>query len=94
MTEPVRVCLELEPDGNSLTGRARDASGATKQFSGWLGLAAAIDAFLLTAGQPPDHPSGPCPCPAGSGETRTVDARPADRDPDSDLEESDAPNSI
>ncbi len=55
MPEPVRVCLELEPDGDSLTGRARNASGATREFSGWLGLAAAIDAFLPTAAHP-DEP--------------------------------------
>jgi hypothetical protein len=34
MTDSVLLCLEIKPAGDSLTGRAREASGTTKDGSG------------------------------------------------------------
>jgi hypothetical protein len=41
--ETIRVELELEIDGDSLTGRATDGDGTVREFAGWLGLLGAID---------------------------------------------------
>jgi hypothetical protein len=43
--ETIAIHLELEFDGDSLTGRAADGT-VEKRFSGWLGLLAAIDALV------------------------------------------------
>jgi hypothetical protein len=58
MTDSVLLCLEIKPAGDSLTGRARDASGTTKEFSGWLGLTAAIDALISRATQAEGRSAG------------------------------------
>lgn len=42
----VSVGLELRVVGDSLIGRAWSGMGAQRDFSGWLGLVAAIDALL------------------------------------------------
>ena len=55
-TEPCAIRLDLRLDGDALTGRARGNDGAARDFSGWLGLVAAIDS-LLTA-TPPTGPDG------------------------------------
>jgi hypothetical protein len=44
--QTVVIRLELKPDHDSLTGRASDASGAVREFVGWMGLVAAIDALV------------------------------------------------
>ena len=49
--ETVVIRLELHPSDDSLRGRASDASGAARDFVGWVGLVAAIDA--LVPGGPP-----------------------------------------
>jgi hypothetical protein len=49
--ETVVIRLELQPSDDSLRGRASDASGAARDFVGWVGLVAAIDA--LVPGGPP-----------------------------------------
>jgi hypothetical protein len=52
--QAVVIRLELHLDGDSLTGRASDGAGAAREFVGWLGLVAAIDALLAgTAPAPP-----------------------------------------
>lgn len=38
--------LELHLADESLTGRASDGAGTAKEFVGWLGLVAAIDALV------------------------------------------------
>ena len=44
--QTVVIRLELHVADDTLTGRASDATGATKEFSGWLGLTSAVDALL------------------------------------------------
>jgi hypothetical protein len=51
------IRLELQLDDDSLTGRASDATGAAKEFVGWLGLVAAIDALLPGTPAVPDSVS-------------------------------------
>lgn len=52
------ISLELQLDQNSLSGRASNGAGASREFSGWLGLLAAIDA-LLPDGPTPKSPASP-----------------------------------
>jgi hypothetical protein len=43
---PIVIRLEPRLEDNSLTGRARGGAGATREFVGWMGLVAAIDALV------------------------------------------------
>jgi hypothetical protein len=45
------ICLELHLEGDLPTGRASDGSGGEKDFAGWLGLVAAVDALLSGKGR-------------------------------------------
>jgi len=45
-TEPLTINLRLDVEDDSLTGLASDGNGGRREFSGWLGLLAAIDALL------------------------------------------------
>lgn len=49
------IRLELHPDADSVRGRASAASGAVREFVGWMGLVAAIDALIsaLDEGESP-----------------------------------------
>jgi hypothetical protein len=47
--EKVVIHLELTIAGESLTGRARDERGITREFDGRLGLLAAIDELVTDA---------------------------------------------
>jgi hypothetical protein len=49
----VTIRLELEVEGESVKGRAIDGPGGFHDFSGWLGLIAALDALIGAA------PAGP-----------------------------------
>jgi hypothetical protein len=40
------ITLEVDVDGDHLTGRLRDRAGTDRDFSGWVGLVAALDALL------------------------------------------------
>ena len=42
----ITVKLELVVGDGSLSGRAVDGAGASREFAGWLGLIAAIDSFV------------------------------------------------
>jgi hypothetical protein len=44
--EPLTINLSLDVDDDCLTGLATDGNGGHREFSGWLGLLAAIDALL------------------------------------------------
>jgi hypothetical protein len=44
--QTVVIRLELHLADDALTGRASDGAGAAREFVGWLGLVAAIDALL------------------------------------------------
>jgi quercetin dioxygenase-like cupin family protein len=48
----VRIRLDIESTGDSVTGQASDGNGATRTFAGWLGLVESIDRLL------PHSPSG------------------------------------
>jgi hypothetical protein len=43
----VVIGLELHLSGDSLTGRATGGTGEVRDFAGWLGLVAAIDALAF-----------------------------------------------
>jgi len=45
----VTISLDLEVAGDRLTGRATDGHGTERDFLGWLGMVAAIDALLEPA---------------------------------------------
>ena len=42
----VHISLELDLEGDTLSGQASDGAGSERDFLGWLGLVAAIDALL------------------------------------------------
>jgi hypothetical protein len=43
---PIVIRLELRLEDDALTGRASDGAGAARDFVGWMGLVAAIDALV------------------------------------------------
>jgi hypothetical protein len=45
-TRTVTIELELQVDGDDVQGRAIDGVGTRRDFTGWLGLIAALDALL------------------------------------------------
>lgn len=48
-----RIELSVSREGDSLRGFARDLSGETREFLGWLGLFSALDALLAAPGSAP-----------------------------------------
>ena len=48
----IEVKLELHFEGETPCGRVLEASGAAHEFTGWLGLTAAIDAAAEAGGAP------------------------------------------
>jgi hypothetical protein len=54
----VIIRLELQLAGDSLTGRASDGTGAARDFAGWLGLVAALDALVAGTAAGPGAPGG------------------------------------
>ena len=47
MTTPtLKISLELDVAEDTMTGLATDGNGGRREFSGWLGLLAAIDALI------------------------------------------------
>jgi hypothetical protein len=46
---PTHLRVELEHDGEAIAGRVSDAHGASLEFSGWVGLAAAIERLAAGA---------------------------------------------
>ena len=51
------IRLELRVTDESLTGCVSDSSGAARDFVGWLGLVAAIDAFVPSSAPAPRAPT-------------------------------------
>jgi hypothetical protein len=47
----VTITLDLRLAGDELDGRASDANGTDRSFSGWLGLLVTIDALLNEAAE-------------------------------------------
>jgi len=56
-----RIVLELEPDQESLTGRVYRDGQPARQFTGWLGLIAALQALLPEQGVDEGELSPPSP---------------------------------
>jgi hypothetical protein len=56
-SQTVVIRLELHLAGESLTGRASDATGAAEEFVGWMGLTAAVDALVQGRTRPPTSSS-------------------------------------
>jgi hypothetical protein len=52
---PLRVTLELDIEGSSVRGFARDSQGRELPFAGWLGLVGALDRLRVQAAEPPDR---------------------------------------
>jgi hypothetical protein len=52
--QTVVIRLELHLADGSLTGRASDGAGAAKEFTGWMGLVAAIDALVRRRSRAPE----------------------------------------
>ena len=50
--------MELDSQGDSISGRVLDEEGAGTSFLGWVGLAAAIEAVTVTSAQ---HMGGKAP---------------------------------
>lgn len=61
-TEPTAIQIEIERDGMTVRGRAAAPGRPTTEFSGWVGLMAAIDALLDES----PSPSGGAPVPTSS----------------------------
>jgi hypothetical protein len=59
----VTIELELLVDGDDVQGHATDGTGSRRDFTGWLGLIAALDALLGDAAPTPP------PCATELGET-------------------------
>jgi hypothetical protein len=51
----ITINLELEVNGDTMSGQARTGSGTTRSFSSWLGLIGALD---MLVGDGADGPSG------------------------------------
>ena len=51
----ITINLQLEVDGDSMSGEARTGSGTTRSFSSWLGLIGALD---MLVGDSAEAPSG------------------------------------
>jgi hypothetical protein len=62
--QTVVIRLELHPDDDSVSGRAIGGSGAAREFVGWMGLVAAIDALM-----PGGSPTPRAPKPSDEGES-------------------------
>jgi hypothetical protein len=50
--QTISISLELRLTGDSLAGRARNGTGADREFTGWIGLLAAIDALTSSNASP------------------------------------------
>jgi hypothetical protein len=69
---PITLTVEVHVSGDFLSGRARDATGRWREFSGRLGLMGAIDA--LVAARTGDAPEGAAPSPRATPlETKETD---------------------
>lgn len=42
----ITINLQLEVDGDTMSGEARTGSGSTRTFSSWLGLIGALDVLV------------------------------------------------
>ena len=51
----ITINLQLEVDGDAMSGEARTGSGTTRSFSSWLGLIGALD---MLVGDSADCPNG------------------------------------
>lgn len=54
----LRIALELDLHGDEVRGTARSDGSPAREFTGWLGLIAALDA-IVAAPPPPPPPDAP-----------------------------------
>ena len=67
------ITLELlEAADNGLSGRARDTRGASREFSGRLGLMHTIDELLAAAGRTKEDPMNPTQTPLRMPDARAL----------------------
>ena len=66
------ITLELLEAGDGLSGRARDALGASREFSGRLGLMHTIDELLAAAGRTKEEPMNPTETPLRMPDARAL----------------------
>jgi hypothetical protein len=57
-SNPITASLELDASADAPTGRLSAGNGFTRDFAGWLGLVAAIDALVHQATHPANATSG------------------------------------
>jgi hypothetical protein len=46
--QAITLTLQLDSDGDSLSGSVSDGNGGCREFSGWLGLISALESLLPT----------------------------------------------
>jgi hypothetical protein len=56
------IALELELDGDTISGHAIDADGLRRNFSGWIGLMGVLDAILEATTDSQHSRNGDQPC--------------------------------
>ena len=52
------ISLELILEGEALSGSASDGNGGRREFTGWIGLIAALEALLIPADGYPGRSNG------------------------------------
>lgn len=82
MTSPTRnLTLRIEECQESIRGSLGDEAGASREFSGWLGLARALETALARPPEP--HQTASCssitPSPAASSIPSSEPAKPPKR---------------
>lgn len=82
MTTPPRILtLRIEESEESIQGSLGDEVGASREFSGWLGLARALE--LILAEQPGPHQTASCssitPSPAARSTPSSEPEKPPKR---------------
>ena len=48
--QPLTLRLEIDPDGDPISGRISTSQGSSRPFRGWLELAAVLETFLTAQG--------------------------------------------
>jgi hypothetical protein len=65
--EPTRLTIDLTPDAEPIAGRIESMGGESREFAGYMGLIAALDALTSRPATDPTH--------GGTGSASVSDAR-------------------